>query len=64
LIETAIADVLGTPLRVVLRADGGGAANRAKGAAPGSVASVTAGGGDSGDFDELFSYASERIKER
>jgi DNA polymerase III subunit gamma/tau len=61
LIETAAADVLGTPMKITLRAD---TAPRAKGTAPGGVASVTADGGDPDGPDALFNYASERIRER
>jgi DNA polymerase-3 subunit gamma/tau len=59
LLETAVADVLGTSLKVVLRVD---PASRAKGAAPGGVASVTANEAD--EAEALFSYANERIRER
>jgi DNA polymerase-3 subunit gamma/tau len=57
LIESAIADVLGVPLKVRLRVDGSG--ERGKGA-PGGVASVTAAAHD--DPDALFEYANERIR--
>jgi DNA polymerase-3 subunit gamma/tau len=60
LIEAAAADVLGVAMKITLR-DG---ASRAKGSAPGGVASVTADGGDPDDPDALFTYASERIRER
>ncbi|MBV8490878.1 MAG: DNA polymerase III subunit gamma/tau [Candidatus Eremiobacteraeota bacterium] len=64
-IENAIADVLGSRLRVTLRVDGSaGASGRAKGSAPGGVASVTAEAPQAEDADELFSYANERIKEK
>jgi len=59
LIEVAAGDVLGAPTTIVLLA---GSA-RAKGSAPGGVASVTADDG-SDDADALFNYASERIRER
>lgn len=59
LVEAAAADVLGTPMRIAVRS--GGSA-KAKGTAPGGVASVTAGAVD--DADALFNYASERIPER
>jgi len=61
LIEAAAADVLGMPVRITVRA--GSSGSKAKGSAPGGVASVTADGA----FDEveaLFNYASERIRER
>ncbi len=61
LIETAAADVLGAPMKITLRAD---TAPRAKGSAPGGVASVSADGGDADGPDALFNYASERIRER
>jgi DNA polymerase-3 subunit gamma/tau len=61
LIETAAADVLATAMKIMLRAD---TAPRAKGSAPGGVASVTADGDDPDDPDALFNYASERIRER
>ena len=60
LLEAAVADVLGIPMRIVLRVE---PASRAKGAAPGGVASVTADPG-ADDPDALFSYANERIQER
>ncbi len=61
LIEAAAADVLGTPLRIAVRA--GGSASKAKGTAPGGVASVTADGA-ADEAEALFNYASERIRER
>ncbi len=61
LIEAAAADVLGTPVRVAVRA--GVSAPKAKGTAPGGVASVTADGAHD-DAEALFNYASERIRER
>jgi DNA polymerase-3 subunit gamma/tau len=60
LIESAIADLLGTSLQVTLRADGAQA--RAKGSAPGGVASVTAAEPAVDDADALFNYANERIR--
>ena len=60
LIESAAADVLGTRVRVAVRT---GSAVKAKGTAPGGVASVTADGAYD-DADALFNYASERIRER
>jgi DNA polymerase-3 subunit gamma/tau len=59
LIEAAVVDVLGTPMKISLRAE---SSPRAKGSAPGGVASLTADGGD--DPDALFHYANERIRER
>jgi DNA polymerase-3 subunit gamma/tau len=61
LIEAAAADVLGAAMKVALRTESG---SRAKGAAPGGVASVTADGKERDDTDALFNYASERIRER
>jgi DNA polymerase-3 subunit gamma/tau len=58
LIESAIADVLGTPLRVTLRVDSAGRSKpAASGAAPSSepVSEVD-------DPDALFDYANERIR--
>ncbi|HEY1656065.1 MAG TPA: DNA polymerase III subunit gamma/tau [Candidatus Tumulicola sp.] len=60
LLEAAVADVLGTRLKVVLRVE---ASSRAKGAAPGGVASVISTDA-SDDAEALFSYANERIRER
>ena len=60
-VESAIADVLGSPLRVSLRVDGSPA--RAKGSAPGGVASVTAAEPQVDDADALFNYANERIQQ-
>jgi DNA polymerase-3 subunit gamma/tau len=61
LIEDAIADVLGVPLKLTLRIDGSGA--KAKGSAGGGVASLCAAPlGTQEDPEELFTYASERIK--
>jgi DNA polymerase III subunit gamma/tau len=59
LIEAAIADVLGVPLKVTLRVDG--SAGRAKASAPSSVASVTAAREET-DPEALFDYANERIR--
>ena len=59
LIESAIRDLLGATLQVTLRADG--SAVRAKGSAPGGVASVTAAEPPVDDADALFNYANERI---
>ncbi len=59
LVEAAIADVLGVGLKVTLRVDGN--ASRAKGSAPGNVASMTAAQPDDG-ADALFDYAKERIR--
>lgn len=60
LLEAAVADVLGAPMKIRLRVE---SASRAKGAASGGVASLTADAG-SDDPDVLFSYANERIRER
>ncbi|MGC1380534.1 MAG: hypothetical protein WA814_05875, partial [Candidatus Baltobacteraceae bacterium] len=60
LIEAAIADVLGVPLKITLRVDGSG--GRAKGSAPGNVASVTGAARQEDDPDALFDYANERIR--
>ena len=59
LIEDAISDLLGTSLHVSLKADGSPA--RAKGSAPGGVASVSAAEPSIDDADALFNYANERI---
>jgi DNA polymerase III subunit gamma/tau len=59
-VESAIADVLGSRLRVTLRVDG--TQPRAKGSAPGGVASVTAAEPQLEDADALFNYADERIQ--
>jgi DNA polymerase III subunit gamma/tau len=61
LIEAAAADVLGARVRIAVRVGGGAA--KAKGTAPGGVASVTADGAHD-DAEALFNYASERIRER
>lgn len=61
LIESAIADVLGVPLRVTLKVDGNAAAPKTKGSAP-RTASVTAANVEPEDPDELFNYANERIR--
>jgi DNA polymerase-3 subunit gamma/tau len=61
LIEAAAADVLGAAMKITLQTE---SASRAKGSAPGGVASVTADAADPGDPDALFNYASERIRER
>lgn len=58
LIEKAIADVLGVPLKVVLRVDGGG--GRPKSAARGGEPPPAGKGSD--DADALFEYANERIR--
>jgi DNA polymerase III subunit gamma/tau len=58
LIENAIADVLGTPLRVTLRVDSPGRAKPAATAAVPSSEPV----GDPDDPDALFDYANERIR--
>lgn len=59
LIEKAIAEVLGTPLRITLRVDS--SPSRAKGS--GAVASATAAQtGERDDPDALFDYANERIR--
>jgi DNA polymerase-3 subunit gamma/tau len=60
-VESAIADVLGAPLRVTLRV--AGSAPRTKGSAPGGVASVTAAEPPIDDADALFNYANERIQQ-
>jgi DNA polymerase III subunit gamma/tau len=60
LLEAAVADVLGIPMKIALRVE---STPRAKGSAPGGVASLTADGG-ADDPDALFSYANERIRER
>jgi DNA polymerase-3 subunit gamma/tau len=60
LIEGAIADVLGAPMKISLKVE---SAPRAKGTAPGGVASLTADA-DADDPDALFNYANERIRER
>ena len=58
LLEDAIADVLGTPLRVTLKVDGS-AKSAPKATEPAASAD------DSGeDIDALFNYANERIRER
>jgi DNA polymerase-3 subunit gamma/tau len=57
LIETAIADVVGAPLRVTLRVDA--AVTRAKSAAPPPPTSPQS----EDDPDQLFTYLNERIKE-
>jgi DNA polymerase III subunit gamma/tau len=59
LIEAAIADVLGAPLKVTLRVDGRTA--RAKGPAAGNVASVSEAP-QADDPEALFDYANERIR--
>jgi DNA polymerase III subunit gamma/tau len=59
LIEAAIADVLGAPLKITLRVDG--RAGRAKGSAAGNVASVSEGP-QADDPEALFDYANERIR--
>ncbi len=59
-LESAIADVFGSPLRVTLRVDG--TQPRAKGSAPGGLASVTAAEPQIDDADALFNYANERIQ--
>ncbi len=59
LIEAAIADVLGTPLRLTLRVDGSSGGQ--KGSAPSGVASVTVAPARE-DSDALFDYANERIR--
>ena len=60
LLEAAVADVLGVPMKIALRVE---STSRAKGSAPGGVASLTADG-SCDDPDALFSYANERIRER
>jgi DNA polymerase III subunit gamma/tau len=60
-VESAIADVLGAPLRVTLRVDGTPA--RTKGSSPRGVASVTAADPQADDADALFNYANERIQQ-
>ncbi len=60
LIEAAIADVLGVPLKVTLRVDG--SSGRAKGSAAGNVASLTGAAREDDDPDALFDYANERIR--
>jgi hypothetical protein len=55
LIEGAIADVLGAPLKVLFKVDG--AAPRRSGSSPSGAAGL-----QSEDPDELFSYLNERIK--
>lgn len=60
LIESAVAAVLGTPMKIRLRVESAG---RGAGATSGGVASLTADAG-SDDADVLFSYANERIRER
>jgi DNA polymerase III subunit gamma/tau len=59
LIEAAIADVLGAPLKITLRVDG--RAGRAKGSAAGNVASVSEVP-QADDPEALFDYANERIR--
>ena len=62
LVESVIADVLGTPLKVNYRVDGAAASARGKGAsAPSSTASVIEAQPED-DPDVLFSYLNERIK--
>ena len=61
LLESAIQDLLGSALRVTLRVDGG--QSKAKGSAPGGVASVTAAEPQVDDADALFNYANERIQQ-
>jgi DNA polymerase-3 subunit gamma/tau len=60
LIEAAVADVLGVAMKVLVRVE---SSPRAKGAAPGGVASVHAQVA-ADDADALFKYANERIRER
>ncbi|MEO6835183.1 MAG: DNA polymerase III subunit gamma/tau [Candidatus Tumulicola sp.] len=60
LIEAAVADVLGAPMKIALRVE---STPRVKGSAPGGVASLTVEG-DADDPDALFNYANERIRER
>jgi DNA polymerase III subunit gamma/tau len=60
LIEQAIADVLGVPLKVTLRVDG--SAGRSRGSASGNVASMTASAREEDGADALFDYANERIR--
>jgi DNA polymerase-3 subunit gamma/tau len=61
LIESAIHDLLGATVQVTLKADGTPA--RAKGSAPGGVASVSAAQPQADDADALFNYANERIQQ-
>jgi len=62
LVESVIADVLGTPLKVQYRVDGASAApTRGKGASASSTASVVEAQPED-DPDLLFSYLNERIK--
>ncbi len=58
LVETAIADTLGTPLKVTLKIDGS-AKNTARAAEPAAAEDEPAE-----DIDALFNYANERIPER
>jgi DNA polymerase-3 subunit gamma/tau len=60
LIERAIADVLGVPLKVTLRVDG--SAGRSRGSASGNVASMSANAREEDGPDALFDYANERIR--
>ncbi|MFN2528394.1 MAG: DNA polymerase III subunit gamma/tau [Candidatus Baltobacteraceae bacterium] len=53
LVEHAIADVVGEPVRVTFRTDGGGSARNARGPAPAHPAD---------DPTDLLQYASERIR--
>jgi DNA polymerase-3 subunit gamma/tau len=58
LVESAIADTLGTPMKVTLKVDGS-AKSAPKAAEPAALED------DSGeDIDALFNYANERIRER
>jgi DNA polymerase-3 subunit gamma/tau len=57
-LERAVADVLGAPMTIALKVD---SPSRAKGSAPGGVASLTEGA-QTDDADALFNYANERIR--
>jgi hypothetical protein len=59
LVETAICDVLGQPLRVTLRVDSGGSARPAHSA---KAADPQPQDEESDDIDALFNYANERMR--
>ncbi len=63
LLETAMADVLGSPLRATFKVEG--ASPRGKGSAPATAAKIAATAQESGmapeDADALFTYLNERI---
>ena len=62
IVESVIADVLGTPLKVNYRVDGAGAPVRGKGASASSSTASVIDARPEDDPDALFSYLNERIK--